>query len=203
MDSGVARDTGFETVSLVSWLQEYLVSGHRRSLDPTGMASQFSALTVSQFCDMVCIGNSETVMPNTEVCFFQEEPGDVPVLDWLRELRRCDKKAFAKCVVRIERLAELGHELRRPEADFLRDGIHELRIRKGRVNYRILYFFHGQNVSLLAHGLTKEDIVPEADIERALRRKEIYEAAPDEHTYKGELEDESPQDKGRHPDPQP
>ena len=29
-------------------------------------------------------------------------------------------------VVRIRRLAELGHELRRPEADLLRDDIHEL-----------------------------------------------------------------------------
>ena len=126
-------------------------------------------------------------MPDTEVRLYEEEPGDVPVLDWLRELRTRDQKAYAKCVVRIERLAELGHELRRPEADFLRDGIYELRAKKERVNYRILYFFHGQNVALLAHGLTKEDKVPDADIERALRRKKLYEADPDAHTFEGEL----------------
>jgi hypothetical protein len=34
-----------------------------------------------------------------------------------------------------------GHELRRPYADYLRAGVHELRARVGRVNYRILYFF--------------------------------------------------------------
>ncbi len=53
-----------------------------------------------------------------------------------------------------------GHELRRPLADFLRDGIHELRVRKGRVNYRILYFFHGRNLPILGHALTKEEADP-------------------------------------------
>jgi len=69
-------------------------------------------------------------------------------------------KAFLKCQAAISRLALLGHELRRPEADLLRDGIYELRARLGSVNYRLLYFFHGQTVSVIAHGLTKEAAVP-------------------------------------------
>lgn len=81
-------------------------------------------------------------MPRSVVVFFKDEAGKVPVVEWLRALRRTDRKAYAKCVVRIRRLVEMGHELRRPEADFLRDGIYELRVKKGRVNYRILYFFH-------------------------------------------------------------
>ena len=72
-------------------------------------------------------------MPRIGVVFYQEAPGDVPALDWLRRLQRTDRRAYAKCVARVQRLAELGHELRRPEADFLRDGIHELRARRGRV----------------------------------------------------------------------
>jgi len=32
---------------------------------------------------------------------------------------------------------------------FLKDGIYELRVRKGRVNYRTLYFFHGRNLAVL------------------------------------------------------
>ena len=79
-------------------------------------------------------------MPQTEVVLFKEADGTVPVRDWLLELKRRNRRAFAKCVVRIRRLAELGHELRRPEADLLRDGIYELRAREGRVNYRLLYF---------------------------------------------------------------
>jgi phage-related protein len=107
----------------------------------------------------------------------------VPVRDWLLELRQRNRRAFAKCAVRLRRLAEFGYELRRPEADMLRGGIYELRIREGRVNYRILYFFHGQNVAILAHALTKEAAVPKAEIERALRRKATFEANPIAHTH--------------------
>jgi putative component of toxin-antitoxin plasmid stabilization module len=82
-------------------------------------------------------------MPRTELVFFKEVDGTVPVRDWLLELRQRRPRAFAKCVARLDRLIELGFELRRPEADMLRDGIYELRAREGRVNYRILYFFHG------------------------------------------------------------
>jgi hypothetical protein len=39
-------------------------------------------------------------------------------------------------------LRELGYDLRRPEADLLRDGAYELRVRLNRVQYRILYSFH-------------------------------------------------------------
>ena len=123
-------------------------------------------------------------MPETTVHFYQEQPGDVPVLDWLRRLRRRHRTAYAKCVARIQRLAELGHELRRPEADLLRDGIYELRVRRGRVHYRLLYFFHGRHVAILAHALAKEGKVPTADIDRALRRRKALEQNPDLHLYK-------------------
>jgi len=122
-------------------------------------------------------------MPRTAVVFYQEDQEDVPVLDWLRELRRSDQRAYESCVAAIGRLAEFGHELRRPLADILGNGIYELRIRKGRVNFRILYFFHGKNVAILAHALTKEDKVPKGDIERAMRRKKAFEADPAAHSY--------------------
>ena len=125
-------------------------------------------------------------MPPTEVFFYQDEAGRAPVVEWLTALRREDRKAYAKCAARIRRLAEAGHELRRPEADYLRDGIYELRARRGRVNYRILYFFHGQQVAILAHALTKEGEIPEADIERACRRKEAFTRDPARHTYEDE-----------------
>jgi len=122
-------------------------------------------------------------MPRTEVVFYQEGDGDVPVLDWLNELRLNDQRAYETCVAAIERLVDLGHELRRPVADLLMDGIYELRIRKGRVNYRILYFFRGRNLAILGHALTKEDKVPKADIERAIRRKKAFFADSVKHSY--------------------
>ena len=122
-------------------------------------------------------------MPATLLIFYQDERGDAPVREWLAELQQKNRAAFAKCVQAIERLAHFGHELRRPHADLLRDGIYELRVRHQRVNYRILYFFHGQNVAVLAHGLVKEKQVPDADIERAIQRKQKLEINPDMHTF--------------------
>ena len=83
-----------------------------------------------------------------------------------------------------------GHDLRRPEADILRNGIYELRARHERVQYRLLYFFHGKNVAILAHALTKEDTVPAIDIDRALTRKKLFEKHPANHTYTEEGTDE-------------
>jgi phage-related protein len=125
-------------------------------------------------------------MPRCDVSFYQEDSRNVPVLDWLKQLRRSDQRAYERCVAAISRLAECGHELRRPLADLLTDGIHELRIRKGRVNYRILYFFHGRDVAILGHALTKEAAVPRADIERAVRRKLAFQADSTRHTYREE-----------------
>jgi phage-related protein len=120
-------------------------------------------------------------MPATEILFYAED-GMAPVLDWLEDLYRRDRRAAAECVARIRLLAQFGHELRRPHADILRDGIYELRAKRGRVQYRILYFFHGRNVAILAHSLTKEDKVPGVDINRAIERKRKYEQNPKRHT---------------------
>jgi len=105
------------------------------------------------------------------------------------DLRAKNQRAYAKCVVRVRRLAELGHELRRPEADFLRDGIYELRARLGTVNYRILYFFHGRDVAVLANAITKENEIPAVEINRALNRKRLFLADTAAHTFIGDIED--------------
>lgn len=111
------------------------------------------------------------------------------MVEWLQELHETNARAFLKCRAAITRLALLGHELRRPEADYLRDGIHELRIRVGSVNYRLLYFFHGRTISVLAHGLTKEADVPATDINRAITRKTAFTANPTAHTFRGDIDD--------------
>lgn len=60
-----------------------------------------------------------------------------------------------------------------------------------RVQYRILYFFSGQNIAILAHSITKdEDQVPIMDIERAIQRKRLFEANPTVHTYEADINDE-------------
>ena len=126
-------------------------------------------------------------LPPTTVVVFQDDDGTAPVALWLAELRRVEPRAFAKCVVRLERLRELGHELRRPEADALRAGIHELRARLGHVNYRMLYSIHGRVVAVLLHALVKEDVVPEAEIDLAVVRKNAFSRDPEGHTFRGPL----------------
>lgn len=130
-------------------------------------------------------------MPQTQVVFYQETDGEVPVLEWLKQLLKQNCKGYANCVARIGQLAANGYELRRPAADYLSDGIYELRAKHIRVQYRILYFFHGQNVAILAHAITKEqEAVPAIDIERAQERKRLFEENPEAHTYvEEELED--------------
>ena len=105
------------------------------------------------------------------------------LLDWLETL---PSKAVAKCLVNIERLGELGHELRRPEADLLRDGIYELRVGLQGINYRILYFFHGHVAAVLAHGIIKESAVPPKEIERTIERNRRFELNPKQHTHEEE-----------------
>jgi hypothetical protein len=98
-------------------------------------------------------------------------------------LRGIPLKAQTKCRVKMGRLAEVGHELRRPEADLLRDKIYELRATLQGVHYRLLYFFHGNIAAVLASGIVKEDRVPLVEIERAIARKEKFELNPTKHTY--------------------
>jgi phage-related protein len=92
-------------------------------------------------------------------------------------------KVQDKVYLRLERLREAGHELRRPEADFLRDGIYELRVSLRGVHHRILYFFHGTIAAVVSHGLVKERAVPPKEIDRAVERKKQFEANPPNHTY--------------------
>jgi phage-related protein len=123
-------------------------------------------------------------MPKTNVIFYKEDDGTVPALEWLDSLQ---PKALDKCTVRIERLAQMGYELRRPEADFLRDGIYELRVGLQHVNYRMLYFFHGRTAAVVSHGLVKEAAVPAKDIDKAIARKQKFEKNPKAHSHTEEL----------------
>jgi hypothetical protein len=122
-------------------------------------------------------------MPATQVLTYQEAPGDVPLHDWLREVGTENLDAAARCRDLIQRLADQGHALRRPSSAPLRDEIHELRARVGRVNYRVLYFFNGRGSAVLTNGCTKEGEVGDADIDRAVRYKTRFRADPARHTY--------------------
>ena len=119
-------------------------------------------------------------MAGTRVVFYQDANGGVPLLKWFAEI---PKKALVKCRLKIERLRELGHELRRPEADYLRDEIYELRVILQGRQYRMLYFFHGTVAAVVSHGLVKEQKVSPKDIDLAVKHKQQFEQDPEHHTY--------------------
>ena len=121
-------------------------------------------------------------MSQTTLHFFKEEDGTVPFLEWLAELEKRERKAFAKCLYMLDLLRQFGHELRRPHADLLRDGVYELRTKVGRVNYRVLYGFVGKDLVLVSHGVTKERRVPTAEIDLAVKRLALYRRDPDRYS---------------------
>ena len=74
-------------------------------------------------------------VPSARVVYYLENDGSVPFVEWLASVAH---KASAKCQAYVARLQSAGHELRTPIADYLRDGIHELRPSLGGVHHRIL-----------------------------------------------------------------
>lgn len=120
-------------------------------------------------------------MPLTTVQVFKKADSTIPLLRWLDNLAIAEPKAFEECLDRILRLQRHGSELRRPIADALQDGIRELRAKKGRVHYRMLYAFIGKNTALITHGFTKEGKVPQGEIEFALRCVELVKSRPGTH----------------------
>jgi phage-related protein len=121
-------------------------------------------------------------LPRISVVFYCDEKGNAPFFEWFDRL---PEKAQDKCTVRIERLKECGHGLRRPETDYLRDDIFELRFKHQSINYRVLYFFHGRQLVVLSHGITKlRARVPDKEIITAVERMNKFKASPSRHTSK-------------------
>ena len=52
----------------------------------------------------------------------------------------------------------------------------------------MLYFFHGNVAAVISHGIVKKmAAVPPQEIERAMRRKRLFEQNPEQHTQEIEL----------------
>jgi phage-related protein len=110
--------------------------------------------------------------------YYQEANRRCPVYDFLQKI---PPKSQERAGWKINLLKTFGHNLRRPHADYLCDGIYELRWKTERVHYQILYFFSGQNKIVLVHVLKKEKIIPKNDIQKALKRKIQYIDNPEKH----------------------
>jgi phage-related protein len=117
------------------------------------------------------------------VVFYQEDDR-VEMRDWLRGLAEKEQEA---CVDRLANLQELGHELDFPASEHLEDKIYQLRARKNKVRLRMLYFFHERVAAVVTHGFKKKTKkTPPAEIEKAKKKRERYQEAPESHTFNWE-----------------
>ena len=118
-------------------------------------------------------------MPDSqwEVKFYQRPDGRYPVKEFLENLPYDERERMLR---QMKRLKRWGPELRRPDSDYLRDKIHELRARWFRVQLRILYFRDGHRFRLTNGVRGKEDKVPEAAINRAVDYRAEYFARREE-----------------------
>jgi len=103
------------------------------------------------------------------VCYFIDNRGRLPVKEFIDELPLDERtKVFAY----LEELRRQGHNLRRPLADYVTDGIYELRPKAN----RLFYFFFLRENAVFVHAIKKKTFkISENDIKICLRRKKYIE----------------------------
>ncbi len=100
---------------------------------------------------------------------FVDDRGGTPVKEFVYTL---SFKEQAKVRAYLNGLKNQGHNLRRPMADYLGEGIYELRPRHN----RIFYFFFLREYAVLLHAIRKKtDQIPPEDIALCLKRKKQVE----------------------------
>ena len=104
------------------------------------------------------------------VYFFIDEDGYSPVEEFIGDLT---EKERAKVRAYVKILKEFGHNIRRPIADYLGEGIYELRPQA----HRVFYFFFMKDSVVLLHILRKKtDKIPFSDFHLCIKRKREFEA---------------------------
>ena len=104
------------------------------------------------------------------IYYFIDEHDRSTVEDFVKELS--DKESM-KVRAYIKILKEYGHALRRPIADYLGEGIYELRPQA----HRVFYFFFMKDSVVLLHALRKKtDKIPINDFNLCVKRKREVEA---------------------------
>lgn len=112
------------------------------------------------------------IMKNWELKYYKDIDNKCEVQEFIDKLNTNNQ---AKTLAWIDILKDEGPTLPRPFADFLRDGIHELRIKLSGNQIRIFYFFVFQNYIILTHSyVKKESKVPDKEINKALRIKNEF-----------------------------
>ena len=107
------------------------------------------------------------------IIYYKTRRGEIPALEFIDKF---SVKVQIKIRKHILLLSYEGPKLKRPYADYLRDGIYELRVKFSPNEYRVLYFFFQRTQIILTHGLLKQsNKVPESEIIKAIKYKLEFE----------------------------
>ena len=107
-----------------------------------------------------------------KIRYYKNDEGECPIKDFMKTLSENDKD---KINAWIQHLKREGINIRRPQGDYLRDGIHELRVKLTRGQTRTLYFFCYEDYIILTHTIYKRtDEVSASEINRAMIYKEKF-----------------------------
>ena len=102
------------------------------------------------------------------IYFFVDARRNRPVNEFINNL---SLKEQAKINAYISELKNQGHNLRRPMADYIGEGIYELRPGHNRVFY---FFFLKENAVILHAIRKKTDKIPSSDLDLCLKRKNEF-----------------------------
>lgn len=101
--------------------------------------------------------------------FYRTTRGNEPALDYIRSQVKAHRAKIGRALRYLE---ELGHLARRPMADYLGDGLYELRVAAERHQHRMVYFFHRRALIVVTSAFLKnEDAVPPEELARARSRR--------------------------------
>ena len=105
------------------------------------------------------------------VYYFVDQAGSKPVEEFIDSLT---DKEQAKVYAYITELKNQGNNLRRPMADYLEEGIYELRPKDN----RIFYFFYLRDKAVLVHAIKKHvKRIPAHDLKLCIKRKTEIEVS--------------------------
>lgn len=105
--------------------------------------------------------------PQWHIIYCDEQMDPCPVTEFIE---KCQPKHQVKIIRFLSLLESMGPTLKRPYADLLKDGIHELRIKLSGDQIRMLYFFCFRKYIVFYTAFVKNtDRVPEKFISHVKR----------------------------------
>jgi hypothetical protein len=156
----------------IAWIEWLPNLRHRSSYRKIAIPVE----SLSHFCDTV------NVAMRPRAILFADADGHCPFLGWMDLLPMA---AQDRCIVRIERLEEIGEAIAESECKQVGNGVHQIVFRSGGSDYAILFFFHN-SVAVILHGCPALSLVGADDLAAAVERKRLFCGGPDGHTYREE-----------------